>query len=252
MIGLASRFSPVFALLLVLGVSACGDDTPAPPQTFAPLDYSYLAKLRLNVGSIEVQAQPQPMGEADVASQSPVPPAEALAEMAHERLFAAGTSGKAVFVVDQASIVRGPGGEYDGQMAVHLDMLTAGGTRAGFAEARVARQLVMGSGGGDERAALYGITRQMMDDMNVELEFQIRRTLKAWLVTAGSVPGPVISQPLSGGSMSPVVPSPMPPGDLPPASDSAPAQTPEQPGLAPPVIMSPPPGTLQLPPATGY
>jgi hypothetical protein len=45
---------------------------------------------------------------------------------------------------------------------------------------------------------LYGMTRQMLADMNVEFEYQIRGKLKDWLVSGAptSVPAPVRSQPL--------------------------------------------------------
>ena len=50
----------------------------------------------------------------------------------------------------------------------------------------------------DLPAALYDMTRAMMDDMNVELEFQIRRSLRDWLQdpTAAPPPAPVEQQEL--------------------------------------------------------
>ena len=39
-------------------------------------------------------------------------------------------------------------------------------------------------------AAWYDLTKQMLDDMNVELEFQIRRSLKDYLQTTGTAPTP--------------------------------------------------------------
>ena len=41
------------------------------------------------------------------------------------------------------------------------------------------------------------MTRAMMDDMNVEFEYQVRRSLKDWLATTTAVPAPVESQPLT-------------------------------------------------------
>ena len=39
----------------VLALAGCGGDEPPPaPQNFAALDYAFLPKLRLNVGSIDV------------------------------------------------------------------------------------------------------------------------------------------------------------------------------------------------------
>ncbi len=249
------RFLPsvlASAVLLPLLTAGCGGgEPPPPPRVFAPPNYSYLTKLRLNVGDIDIEDHAGPggaevqTGGQDVSNQSPTPPSVALEEMAHDRLFAAGTSGKAVFVIDQASIIRAETGTLSGLLAVHLDLLTPGGARAGYAEARVAKQYTPGSEPEDFRGTLYDLTNQMMADMNVELEFQIRRTLKDWLVTAASVPLPVQVQPLA--------PPPPPASALPPWIPNTPAQPPQQfgaPGMPdhPPPQMSPPPGYLQPPP----
>ncbi len=241
----------VFASLL----AACADDTPPPPQTFAPLQYGYLTKLRLNVGAIQVQDRSLPVSPQDIASSSPVIPAQALQQMARDRLFAAGTQGQANFVIDQASIIRGPGGGLSGRLAVHLDLTDDHGVRSGFAAAQVSRQYVPGSDPENPTAALYNLTRQMMDSMNVELEFQIRHSLGAWLVAPGSVPAPVVAQPLDVPGTPPAVPAPPP---LPPAAPDGQAPTPVPPAPdengyvdpaapPPPPQMSPPPGYLHLP-----
>ncbi len=248
------------AVLLPLALAACGDDTPPPaPQSFAPLHYDYLPKLRLNVGQVSVQDHSLPVGPQDVAASSPAVPAQALAQMARDRLFAAGTEGVANFVIDQASIVRGPGGALDGQLAVHLDLVTAGGARAGYAEARIARQHVPGSDPEDQSANLYELTRQMMDGMNVELEYQMRRSLRAFMLSGAAVPAPVTAQPL-GTPGAPPIPAAVavpPPPALPPAVPEgmrAPTpldgyQDPAEPPPPPsPPQMSPPPGYLQPPP----
>ena len=254
----ASRASCAWLLALTVLLAGCGGDEPLPPRHFAALNYAYLTKIRLNVGEIDIEDHSVPGGSGpggaqDVSAQSPAPPAAALTQMAHDRLFAAGTSGKAVFVIDQANILRAPDGTLSGLLAIHLDLLTAGGARAGYAEARVAKQYVPGSGPEDLPGTLYDLTSQMMADMNVELEFQIRKSLRDWLVTAASVPQPVQAQPLQAPS------APMP-SFIPQAQPSQ-AQPPQvqapQDTLAPPVIdqpppqqMSPPPGYLETPP--GY
>ncbi len=117
--------------------------------------------------------------------------------MAADRLVAGGSLGRAVFTVEDASIRRIPGG-LEGALAVRLDVLTSDGKRAGFAEARVMRRL-QGYENDDFRGALYDLTRQMMDDMNVEFEFQVRRSLRDWLqvATTAPVPPPVQQQPLT-------------------------------------------------------
>ncbi len=244
------------AVLMPLALAGCGGDEPPPPRVFTPPNYSYLTKLRLNVGEIDIEDNAGPNGDEvqaggeNLSFQSPTPPAVALEEMAHDRLFAAGTSGRAVFVIDQASIVREPNGTLSGLLAVHLDLLTAGGAHGGYAEARVAKDYVPGSEPTDLRGTLYDLTNQMMADMNVELEFQVRKSLKDWLVTTTSVPQPVQAQPLAP------PPPPPPTSALPPWIPAAPSQQPPQqygaPGTPdqppPPQQMSPPPGYLQPPP----
>jgi hypothetical protein len=237
------RRLPLFLLLgTVLALAGCGGDESEVPASFAPLHYEYLTKLRLNVADVEVQDRAPKGGDNDVSEQSPTPPAVALARMAHDRLFAAGSSGRALFVLDDANIRQGPDGALDGRLAVHMDILSNGGTRAGYAEAAVTRQHVPGSDPEDQRSVLYDMTKQMMDAMNVELEFQLRRSLREWLVSDAATPAPVATAPLE-----PATPVPSEP--LPPPSQAAPpAEMPPDPGAPEmPQQMSPPPGFLQAP-----
>jgi hypothetical protein len=236
-------------------VASCGPDEPPATENFTPLHYDYLPKLRLNVGAIDVQDHSAPVGPQDIATSSPAVPAQALQQMGHDRLFAAGVTGQADFVIDQASIVREPNGTLDGHVAVHLDIIAPNGTRAGFAEAQVSRQHIPGSEPENGSMELYDLTKHMIDDMNVELEFQLKRTLGAYLVAAGDVPAPVAAQPLPVPGAPPAVP---PPPALPPATAAEPPppppgqdgyQDPDSPP-PPPQQMSPPPGFLQLPPGT--
>ncbi len=198
------RAACCLALALPLLAAACAyDEVPPQAQDFPPLRYDYLTPLDLNVASVEIVSNfvPAPGGPAAL---SPVAPVEALEQMARDRLRADGSSGKAVFVVDDASIVPVPGG-LSGTMAVHLDVLTGDGTRAGYAEARVS-QLYTGPTS-DMRAVVYDLIKQMMDRMNVELEFQVKRTLHDWLQQVQTAPPPEAVQQQDLG----------PPGAAPPA-----------------------------------
>ena len=101
-----------------------------------------------------------------------------------------------VFTIDDAQVSQ-VADTLEGVMAVHLDILSPDGASAGHAEARVSRRTT-GINRDGLRGALYDITRQMLADMNVELEFQIRRTLKPFLqdVTPEVAPVPVQKQDL--------------------------------------------------------
>lgn len=173
-------------LLTPLLFAACSED--GPPREMPPLRYDFLTRLQLNVASIGFADLPPP-GPLD--SLSPAPAAQALRQMAEDRLAAGGSSGKAVVVIEEARVARS-GSTLDGSMAIQVDIVTADNQRAGFAEARVARKL---SGfGRDLRGGLYDITKQMLDDMNVELEFQLRRSLRDYLQTTTAAPAPAAVQ----------------------------------------------------------
>ena len=253
----------VLCLALPLALAACGGDEVPPTEPYTQLHYEFLPKLRLNVGSITVEDHAHPMGPEDLAAQSPAIPALALEQMAHDRLFAAATAGSANFVVDQASIVRQPNGTLSGVMSVHLDIITPTGANAGFAAAEVERQHIPGSDPENLQNNLYDLTKQMMDAMNVEFEFQLKKTLSSWLVAGNGVPAPVVAQPLDQA----------PPPPLPPSTDAAPPAAAAPPAPAdtvpppsgayqdpmappPPQQLSPPPGYLQPPsgstPPPGY
>ena len=73
-------------------------------------------------------------------------------------------------------------------MALRVDVMTADGTKAGFAEARVSRSRT--GLGRNLQGPLYDITKQMLDDMNVELEYQLRLSLRDYMQTAAPAPAP--------------------------------------------------------------
>ncbi len=181
------------ALLLPLALAACGTGDIAP-MTFQRPNYDYLTKLRLNVASIDIDdSLPPPVDPRDVSRLSPIAPVDALRQMAQDRLSANGSTGRAVFVIDEASVIQN-GDQFEGRMTVHLDITTSDGSRSGYAEARVSRiRTSTNSGPNAVRAALGELVNQMMTDMNVEFEFQIRRSLRPYLMEAPQAADPAPS-----------------------------------------------------------
>ncbi len=259
-------------VLTTLMLAGCGGAS-APEAAFKPYSYGYLTPLRLNVGQIRIEDHVPPAGDpADLGPTAPVPPDQALRQMAQDRLVAAGNAGTAVFTIDEASITGQPGGALNGALAVHLDIVSNSGGHSGYAEAHVSRQFVPGSDTGNDglKSQLYGLTSQMMQDMNVEFEFQLRRTLGDWMLDASGAPvaATVEQQPLSGSGPGPA--GPPAPLVTAPASVGAPMQLAPPPGATPmptpppapdsigpagadpsangPLPLSPPAGYLQAPP----
>jgi hypothetical protein len=211
------------ALLLPLLFAACG----GPPPSYAPLRYDYLPPIRLNVAQVEVRQEFFPSGlPPDVSASDPAPPVTTLSQMLTDRLKAFGPAGRAVAIIQDASLTQ-QGDTISGSMAVRVNIYTTGASPVAFAEARVSQRHT--GHVGDLRETLYNMTKQMMDGMNVELEYQIRRSLKDWLVAAGGPQAPVQQQPLT-------------------AAPGAPPTVPAAPGLAPPVpLQAPPPPPAPVP-----
>lgn len=211
-------FAPLLGAWLLI---SCSDEEPALRTNFPPLTYSYLPVLRLSVESISIENR-APIVANDFSPQSPVLPTDALTLMATQRLQASGDTGRAEFVIDQASIVRTDTGLL-GAFVVHINVLSADNQRVAYAVAKVTR--VYTGDIEDMRGTLYDMTKQMMDDMNVELEYQIRRTLSDWLqiVAPASSVTPVQSQSLTS---PPIVPdtTPAPPPTPVPLQPQAQAQ----------------------------
>jgi hypothetical protein len=202
------------------------------------LHYDYLPRLTLQVSSVEIDDSWAPRTDVrEMGHLAPTPPVEALRHMAQDRLGAGGPPGRAVFTIDDASIVQ-VRDKYEGRFVVHLDVMSSDGTRSGYAEARVSRsQTIERDTPNAQRAELAEMVDKMMSDMNVEFEFQVRRSLRSFLMGNGPVeplPKPIQTEQLA------------PPSDVgvPPSAPAAP-EPPPLPGTQP---LSPPPGSLAPPP----
>lgn len=172
-------------LCVPLALSACSSG-PSAPTSFARLDYSYLPPITLKVASIQIRNDYRPGPDAEkIIALAPEAPAEILQRMAHERLIANGSPGSASFVIHQASLNQ-VGDTLVGNMTVDLNVRTSSGQRVGYAEATVSRSETAPSNETPEhmRAALYDLTKQMMNSMNVELQYQIQKSLPDWLAYA--------------------------------------------------------------------
>jgi hypothetical protein len=190
-------------LSALLPLAACGGQEE--PATLPPLvtGYRHLTPLRLNIVEVEI-ADPAP-GAVRVAEGAPLRPEAEMRRMAEERLVPMGTEGTARFMVAAAQLTRerlpaqgGLGGMFAGdpgerlqcRLLCRLEILSPEGRRMGFveAEARRTRTLPDGTSPSGRQRAAEEVVRQAMDELNVEFEYQIRRTLRAWLVEGNAPP----------------------------------------------------------------
>lgn len=158
---------------------------------YAPLTYDYLTPIFFNVSQITVQNQtaltsyPQ-----DISNLSPTPPALALNNMANNRLKARGASGNALFIIKRASLQKRDNHTLYGQIDITLEIYNQNHKKVATIQVSTNHtyEIDRHKGDIDSRANLYDVTQKMMQDTNIELEYQIRKHLEPWLVDATGTP----------------------------------------------------------------
>ena len=193
-----ARRTLLLALPLAAAACASGEPEALPPLVSG---YRHLTPIRLNVLDVEVM-NPGP-ATIRVDDSAPFRPEREMVRMAEDRLEAAGAENRARFMVQTAEFRRealasqgglvgmfagDPGERLTTRLQARLEVTGSDGRRIGFIEAEVRRQrsLPDGATAAERRRAAEEILRQAMDDLNVELEFQVRRNLRPWLAE-GSV-----------------------------------------------------------------
>lgn len=233
------------ALLLGGLLSGCGDDTDTPADAVmtqtahapaAPLSYDYLPKLPLDVSDVVIDDTWTPQGGAGVAVEDEATPrpVEALSRMIRDRVIASGGTGRAAVTIEDASLTRLPG-QIVGSFAVQVALQGGTGDTPPPVVASVSGTRTLSSDG-SEQATADALVRQLMDRMNVELEYQIRHQLAGHTGGAATpVPPAVQSEDLTppAGAVAAPRPDINPPTDAAPVN-LAPSVAPADPGVAPP------------------
>lgn len=169
-------------LLAPLALAACGGgDEPPPakkPASRPPLRYGYLPPIRLNAAKLETSDESGASGGEDSVAP-PIDLTDTLFRLARDRLKPVAKTGVARFQVQTASLTRDKD-TLRGTISVRLDIREETSGDAAYAEARVTGSAPIGAAG--EQDAAYDLVKSLMDDLNVELEYQIRKELRAWVV----------------------------------------------------------------------
>ncbi len=169
-----------FAVLAALA----GCSSPPPPQYLPPLNYSYLPPLVLKVADLNVVDNYVPSPDTEeLLAQDPAPPAETLLAMLRHRVVASGAPGTGTVTIQNASIHQ-VDGTLTGAMTVDVSVSSPDGRSTGYAEATVSASRSapdQDDGAGGMQAALYGLTKQLMENMNVQLQYQMQHNLSGWL-----------------------------------------------------------------------
>jgi len=240
------KTSTFAALAAALALAGCGG-SPPPPQRFPVLDYSYLPPIVLKVANLTVVNNYVPAPDAaTLTGEDPEPPAVAALTMLNHRIVASGTPGSATVTLQNAAITE-TGNTLNGAMTVDISVTSPDGRSTGFAEASVTASDPAPDPDADPdtvRAALYAMTKQLMDAVNVQLQYQIQHNMSAWLagapgaalLGAGAAPAPGAIQavPLTAPG---ATPAPVPPPGAPNTNPAVPNYLPG----AGPAALTPPP-----------
>jgi hypothetical protein len=196
-----SRRTFTHILVAAAGTGLAGCSSPPPRTRFPDLTYGHLGQFRLNVSRIDVESEyKSPMAAPNIEHLLPVPPEQTLRRWASDRLVATGTPQRfARFVIQDAKVTdtllpRTPGvrgaftsdqtNRYDGSLAVRLEVRAdRGNLREGEASAWATRSRTVAEGItlNEREKAWFDLVESMMNDINAELDRQIRANLGQFL-----------------------------------------------------------------------
>ncbi len=187
----------LIALAAVIGLAAC--DTADPAKPLPRLTYDHLAAISLAVSRVEVVNRYQaPLRRPNVDHRFDTRPGDALADWARSRIKAVGGPATARFIIEDASAVeerlrldtslkgvfkKEQSARYLIRLAGALEILDAGGRRAGNASARViqGRTTPEDATLNELRTEWFTLIEKGMTAFDKEMEKNVRRFLANWL-----------------------------------------------------------------------
>ncbi len=184
----------------VAGVALAGCDRPVSRPIFGDIRFADRPPIRLDVAAIDVVHAFKPsFREPFVEHLFPVPPERAVENWARDRLQAAGTTGRARVTIADASVREVPlrrteglrgaftkdqTERYDATLEIGLDILNDRGfpVRTASARASHSRSVPEGITPNERERIWYELTRELIGQIDQEMERQIRATFGTYLV----------------------------------------------------------------------
>lgn len=249
------KYSVLAGILAMTVFLLSGCTRSSPEETFPAPNYDYLPRLNLSVARLSVHDQTiTQQDNKSLIAQDPVSPVGALSLMARQRLHptqipAGSNTGSGAFIITQADMTSADEDQtLTGNFSVQLHLDDPSQNHHGQITAHVSRTSSFNRAT-SLRHHLYALTQSLMDDMNVELEYQIRKNLADWLTDASGAPldSTVQSQNLSSDTTSPDIASPEATTSPAAISTTTRTATTTNPTLSEQKLHSPPPSVLHLP-----
>ena len=180
----------VIPLSLVI-LAAC-EAAPLPPP-IPEITFSHLAPIEIATAQIEVvEDYVPPLTPPNVEHKFPTPPAQAVRQWAKDRLHLVGDDGVLRVIIRDASVIETKlektGGvrgaftvdqseRYDARLEVVVEVRSVRGFQDAFASAIAERSRTVAEDISlyDRELVFFEMTKSMMDDLNAELEKNIRQ-----------------------------------------------------------------------------
>jgi hypothetical protein len=191
-----------FAIWIVLVTALAGCSTTPPPPRFPELTYGHLGVMRLDVEKVEIASDYQaPLKPPNVDHLFPTPPERVMRRWAQDRLAASGTPGRyARFVITDAKVTetnlprstgitgaftKDQSQRYDLSMSAAIEIREdRGNFRSGYATASTSRSRTVREDItiNDREKLWFEMLEQAMNELNAELERQIKSNMARFLV----------------------------------------------------------------------
>ena len=183
---------PFMALALALAGLVAGCDSAPPRPTYADIRFTDEPPIRLAVGGVDIQSEWQPsIQPPHVEHLFPVEPARVLENWARDRIAPAGGSARAVFVIQDASVIevdlkkkeegvaavftKEPSQRYDATVQATLRIVDDRGSPVRYVTVKATRSetVLEDISPNDRDKTWYEMTRKLMADFDRQMSAEI-------------------------------------------------------------------------------